>query len=156
MKAKGHKNKRVKNQALFQSNNWVGYAFVIIVVILFGGISVWSLQAKCDKIRAKIAHAEKRLAQQDSEYEREATRLEEMVTPEKLAEKLIRFGLEMNYARADQVVRMTAHGHPAPGQISVARALQRARTDAMAYQDVSTPSPLRMGRLTTKRRSVRR
>lgn len=56
-------------------------------------------------------------------------------TPEKLSEKLVRFGLEMRYARQDQIVRMGVGGSAvSSNQISVVRARQRSRTPTVAMQ----------------------
>lgn len=118
------KNRKVKRNSRFLTNS-VGF-----VALVFSGFVMmmvyWWLDSGCTTIAEEIGKAEKSFMTLEQEAVREAARWNEMTTPEKLEEKLTRFGLEMNLARADQWVHMNADGRPQPGQISVARAKSRA------------------------------
>ena len=89
---------------------------------------------------------------------REAARWDELKVTERLTEKLNRFGLEMRYPRQDQIVRMTADGRPAVGQISVARAQARAKAADVAFNDAvpaSSRPPAKRGGAVAKRTARR-
>lgn len=120
------KNKKLKKHSRFATSSM---GFAALVVTGFTMLMIYrSLDSRCTAIAQEIGKVEKHYQQLDQEAVREAARWNEMTTPEKLEEKLTRFGLEMNLARADQWVHMNADGRPQPGQISVARARSRAMT----------------------------
>lgn len=75
-----------------------------------------------------------------------AARWNELMAVDRLQEKLVRFGLEMNIPRADQMIRMGASGRPLPGQIAVARARERMATANMAQNSSETPARKRTAR----------
>jgi len=109
----------------------------LIVTIFVMSMVYWSVDSRCSSISREIGQAEKRLAELESEYVRVAARWDEQKIPARLSEKLTRFGLEMRYARQDQVVKMTPDGRPRPGQIAVTRARQRVQEGVMAQAAVS-------------------
>lgn len=98
----------------------------------------WTLDSQCTSILRDIGTAENKLKALDAEYGRENARWNAMKTRERLDEKITRFGLAMQSPHPDQVVRMTASGEPAPGQMSVARARARAKTGNMALASPRT------------------
>ena len=88
---------------------------------------------------------------------RETARWDEMKTPEKLAECLTRFGLEMKTQRQDQIVRMNRDGRPAPNQIAVTRARMRARgVENMASYKTTGARAASSQRTVAKPRGTRR
>ena len=86
---------------------------------------------------------ERELVRLDEERMRESTRWEEMKTPRRLEAALRDNGMSMHYHKSSQVVRMTAAGEPASGQISVARAAMRSRTGATASVSRNRPRSAR-------------
>lgn len=108
------------------------------------------LGMRCTSVAQELQEAEKTYKQLVKETERVAARWNELMAVDRLQEKLVRFGLEMNIPRADQVVRMNAAGHPLPGQIAVARARERLATANMAQ--VAPPAQPRKG---NARRNIR-
>lgn len=128
------RNRKVKKHAIFKSG-FVG----VIVLIVTGFIMLmayWSLDSRCASIAREIGTAEKRFSALEAECVQAMASWDGQKTPEKLSEKLVRFGLEMRYARQDQIVRMGAGGSVvSSNQISVVRARQRARTPTVAMQD---------------------
>jgi hypothetical protein len=90
------------------------------------------LGMRCTSIAQELQQAEKEYKQLTKESERVAARWTELMAVDRLQEKLVRFGLEMNIPRADQMVRLNASGRPLPGQIAVARARERLATANMA------------------------
>ncbi len=116
----------------------------------------WSVDSSCTSIAREIGQAEKKLAVMESECVREAAHWDEQKIPDRLSEKLLRFGLEMKYARQDQIVRMTPDGRPKAGQIAVTRARQRVR-DGMMAQATSATAGLPVRPVSVpKKRTVRR
>ena len=99
----------------------------------------WSLDARCTSIMREIGKAENTMKVLDAEHGREMARWNGMKTPERLDEKILRFGLAMGVPRADQVVRMMSNGRPAPGQIAVARAQAKKPMENMALAIPSKP-----------------
>ena len=98
----------------------------------------------------RIDFPEKTYKQLVKETERVAARWNELMAVDRLQEKLVRFGLEMNIPRADQVVRMNAAGRPLPGQIAVVRARER-----MATANMAQVAPAAQPRKGTTRRKIR-
>lgn len=136
------RNRKVKKHSNFTLNS------AGVVVLLLTGFMMamvyWILDSQCSSIAREIGKAEKRYAALEAECVQETARWESLKTPERLSEKLLRFGLEMKYARQDQIVRMTADGRPANGQLSVTRARQRMRTDAMASMESGATGKTRL------------
>ena len=101
-------------------------------------------------IAQELQEAEKTYKQLVKETERVAARWNELMAVDRLQEKLVRFGLEMNIPRADQVVRMNAAGRPLPGQIAVVRARER-----MATANMAQVAPAAQPRKGSTRRKIR-
>lgn len=134
------RNRKVKKNAVLKSGT-MGIASLIVSALIMAMI-YYVLDSRCTLIARDIGKVERRFAQLESECVREAARWDELKTPARLTEKLSRFGLEMRYPRQDQIVRMTADGRPAAGQISVARAQARAKAADVALNGaVHAPRP---------------
>ena len=109
------------------------------VMVLFNLLSSTS----CSQLMKTKGELERELARLEDARMREATRWEEMKTPERIEAALLRHGLSMKIPRADQNVQMKADGTPYPGQLSLARARQRLgveRTASVAPVSVRTPT----------------
>ncbi|MBO7686844.1 MAG: hypothetical protein J6V72_10700 [Kiritimatiellae bacterium] len=124
------RNKKVNRHSRFTVNTagvvallMTGFAMVMCYCVL---------GMRCTSIAQELQQAEKEYKQLTKENERVAARWTELMAVDRLQEKLVRFGLEMNIPRADQMVRLNASGRPLPGQIAVARARERLATANMA------------------------
>ena len=130
------RNRRVKKHSRFKSGATGMVALIVSSFIML--MIYWTLDSQCTSILRDIGTAENKLKALDAEYGRENARWNAMKTRERLDEKITRFGLAMQSPHPDQVVRMTAAGEPAPGQMSVARARARAKTGNMALASPRT------------------
>ncbi len=120
---------------------------VALLVTAFSmGMCYCLLGMRCTSIAQELQEAEKSYKQLTKESERVAARWNELMAVDRLQEKLVRFGLEMNIPRADQMIRMGASGRPLPGQIAVARARERMATANMAQNSSETPARKRTAR----------
>lgn len=142
------KNRRIpKRRSVVMTNTMrvgavLGMLFVMSIINLLASSS-------CQQLLKAIGEDERELARLEDARQREASRWEEMKTPEKIEWTLRRHGLSMRAARADQEVHMKANGEPYPGQISVAKARQR-------QMNVASVGAGGGARTSTKRAAVRR
>lgn len=142
------KNRRIpKRRSVVMTNTMrvgavLGMLFVMSIINLLASSS-------CQQLLKAIGEDERELARLEDARQREASRWEEMKTPEKIEQALLRHGLSMRAARADQEVHMKSNGEPYPGQISVARARQR-------QMNVASVGVGGGARTSTKRAAVRR
>ena len=142
------KRNRKKKHSIFKAGSMGIVVLIVSGFIMF--MAYWSLDSRCTSIQREIGKAERRYEALESECTQEQAHWDTMKTPEKLSEKLMRFGLEMKYARQDQIVRMNADGRPVSGQISVARARQRAKTTAVVMKSEGLDvKPVRRSALST-------
>ena len=142
------KNRRIpKRRSVVMTNTMrvgavLGMLFVMSIINLLASSS-------CQQLLKAIGEDERELARLEDARQREASRWEEMKTPEKIEQALLSHGLSMRAARADQEVHMKSNGEPYPGQISVAKARQR-------QMNVASVGAGGGARTSTKRASVRR
>ena len=152
------KRNRKKKHSVFTAGSMGIIGLVVTIFIML--MTYWSLDSRCSTISRDILAAEKRYAALEAECVQEMAHWDSMKTPERLSEKLLRFGLEMKYPHPDQVIRMSADGQPVPRQRSVVRARQRARTETMVMQagDISAKERIRpaLGETSRKGAAVRR
>lgn len=144
------RNKKIKKNSVLTSGT-VGVSSLIVSALIMTMI-YYILDSRCDLINNDIGKAEKRLAALDSECVREAARWDELKIPERLNEKLTRFGLEMRYPRQDQIVQMNADGHAVEG-LAVRRRQQRNKVGDIALNAVPARSS---GKRATSASVVRR
>ena len=122
------RNRKIKKDSIFRT--W-SMSFAGLMVTLFVMLMVyWTMDSNCTSIHRKIGELEKQYEKYEKEYDREEARWSSMVTRDRLDEKLSRFGIQMGYARPDQVVKMTSDGTPVPKQLSVARLRARNQSNA--------------------------
>ena len=142
------KNRRIpKRRSVVMTNTMrvgavLGMLFVMSIINLLASSS-------CQQLLKAIGEDERELARLEDARQREASRWEEMKTPEKIEQALLRHGLSMRAARADQEVHMKSNGEPYPGQISVAKARPR-------QMNVASVGAGGGARTSTKSSSVRR
>ena len=124
------RNKKVNKHTRFTVNTAgvVAVLMTVFLVVMF----YCALGMRCTSIARDLQQAEKEYKQLTKEGERVAARWTELMAVDRLQERLVRFGLEMNFWSQDQVVRLNATGRPLPGQIAVVRARERLATANMA------------------------
>ena len=133
------RNRKVNRHSRFTVNT---AGVVALLVTGFAMVMCYCvLGMRCTSIAQELQAAEKTYKQLSKEGERVAARWTELMAVDRLQDKLVRFGLEMNIPRADQVIRLNAAGRPLPGQIAVTRARERLATANMAQ--VSPEAQLR-------------
>lgn len=94
----------------------IAFLFLMVILNLLASSS-------CQQLMKRIGTQERELARLEDARSREATRWEEMKTPDKVETALLRHGLSMRAPRPEQNVLMKANGQPYPGQLSVAKRL---------------------------------
>lgn len=111
----------------------IAFFFVMVILNLLSS-------STCTQLLKTKGELERELARLEDSHMREASRWEEMKTPERIEIALLRHGLAMKMPRADQTVRMRADGTPLPGQYSVVRAKQKSgmMNTAMATRTAPT------------------
>lgn len=129
------RNRRIKKNSRFATSS-MGIASLIISAFIMMMI-FFAMNSRCSTITREIGKKEKVLQRLESELTREKTRWDEMKVPERLNVALARFGLEMDFARGDQIVRMGRNGTPVPGQL----ALARLRSSRQVASVASAPAP---------------
>ncbi len=102
-----------------KANGVVSKVAVLVVVTLTLMLTYWRIDSQCNVLGQEINENEKRLRALDGEIKREEAHWNEKNTPEKLEEAMRQHGIAMDYAKADQVVRMDASGKPVAGQIAL-------------------------------------
>ena len=112
--------------------HWTIGGVVVVIALLVASLVRMRAESTCQDLRRTIVEKERELAKLNDSLVRESARWEEMTTPEKLEQALVRHGLSMRYPRPSQMIRMTADGRPYPNQLSVAKAEQRASLRATA------------------------
>ena len=139
------KNKRVNKK--MSVNIQVGTHFGAIIAFLFVMVILNVLSSSsCQQLMKRIGEQEKELARLEDARNREATRWEQMKTPYKVEQALVRHGLAMKPPRVDQNVHIGQNGQLYPGQLAVARAKERATNLGVASVSTSTKRSNKRGR----------
>ena len=113
------RNRRIKKNSRFATSS-MGIASLIISAFIMMMI-FFAMNSRCSAISREIGKKEKILKRLEAELTREKTHWDEMKVPRRLDVALARFGLEMDFARGDQIVRMGRNGVPVPGQLALKR-----------------------------------
>lgn len=145
------RNKKIKKNSVITSGTW--WIASLVVSVLIVAMCYYVLDSQCNQIARDISKAENRIKDLNAECEREAARWEEMRIREHLEDRLVRFGLEMRYARHDQIVHMDADGRPlkrANATIAKARARMKA-ADVALNETIPTTRSRNAMRPTLKR-----
>ena len=125
------KNRKIPKRMSVVAANTMRFGAIIVFLFVMVILNLLA-SSSCTQLMKAKGEKERELVNLDDERNREATRWEEMKTPRRLEAALRDNGMSMHYHKSSQVVRMTASGEPASGQISVARAAMRSRTGATA------------------------
>ena len=118
------RNRKIPKKMSVVATNTMRFAAIIVFFVFMVILNLLSSSSCTQLLKAK-GELEREIAKLDDTKMRESTRWEEMTTPEKVEEALLRHGLAMKLPRADQTVRLMADGRPRPGQLSVAKAKMR-------------------------------
>ncbi|MBR6735234.1 MAG: hypothetical protein IKL96_12670 [Kiritimatiellae bacterium] len=148
------RNRKIKRHATWTTGSMAVATLIVCMLLMM--LVYWLFDSRCSAIQREIGKAEKVLAALEADCVRETARWDEMMTPEKLAECLTRFGLEMKTQHQDQIVRMNRDGRPAPNQIAVIRAQMRARGENMASYKTTGARATSSQRTVAKPRGTRR
>lgn len=114
--------------------------FFVVMVIL----NLLS-SSSCNQLLKQKGEMEHELARLENDRTREASRWEEMKTPEGIERALRGNGLAMKLPRPDQTVIMMPNGQPRPGQISLAQANARNKAVAVRVTERRPRSSYRRG-----------
>ncbi len=118
--------KRSKKMSVLTSHSmYVGAVIMMLFVMVIVNLLASS---SCDQLMKAIGEKERQILKLEDEYIRESARWEGMLTAKNIEQALASRGMAMHMPRAAQIIRMGADGRPTPGQFSVARAEQRAKT----------------------------
>lgn len=114
--------------------------FGVIIVFLFIMVILNLLASSaCTHLLKEKGEMEREINKLNEARMREATRWEAMKTPENVETALLKHGLSMRLPRPDQNVRMRSNGTPYPGQLSIARARQRAGLPVAVNKPAAKP-----------------
>ena len=123
--------KRSKKMSVMASRSMhIGAVMVMFFVMVILNLLASS---SCTQIMKSIGEKERTLAKLEDERMRESARWDAMKTADNIDRALLKFGLSMRYAKAEQIVRMDSAGRPKPGQLAVAR----ARKNSANYRTAS-------------------
>ena len=118
------KNRKIPKRMSVVATNTMRFGAIIVFFFVMVILNLLS-SSSCTQLLKTKGELEREIAKLDDARMRESTRWEEMKTPEKVEEALIRHGLAMKPPRPDQTVRLMADGRPRSGQLSIAKARMR-------------------------------
>lgn len=118
------KNRKVPKKMSVVATNTMRFGAIIVFLFVMVILNLLA-SSSCTQLMKAKGEKERELVRLDEARMRESTRWEEMKTPEKVENALMRHGLAMKLPRPDQNIRMRADGTPSVGR-SVARARQRS------------------------------
>ena len=140
------RNRKIPKKMSVVATNTMRFGAIIVFFFVMVILNLLSSSSCTQLLKAK-GELEREIVRLDDARMRESTRWEEMKTPEKVEEALLRHGLAMKLPRADQTVRLMANGSPRPGQLSLAKAKMRGTFDqAVVLQKGVTKVPYRRKR----------
>ena len=134
------KNKKVSKQMSVIATNTMRFGAIIVFFFLMVILNLLSASS-CKQLMKQKGEMEREIVRLEDSRMRESTRWEEMRTPEKVEMALLRHGLSMKLPRPEQNVVMMADGTPRPGQLSIAKAKQRAGLATVAAVEKGSARP---------------
>ena len=117
------KNRKIPKKMSVVAANSMRFGAIIVFFFVMVILNLLS-SSSCNMLLKEKGAKERELVKLEESRTQEATRWEELKTPEKIETALTRHGLSMKLPRADQCVRMRADGTPYPNQLSLKRARQ--------------------------------
>ena len=144
-------NKKVSKQMSVIATNTMRFGAIIVFFFLMVILNLLSASS-CKQLMKQKGEMEREIVRLEDSRMRESTRWEEMRTPEKVEMALLRHGLSMKLPRPEQNVVMMADGTPRPGQLSIAKAKQRAGLATVAAVEKGSARPKSQYRRARSRR----
>lgn len=123
------RNRKIPKKMSVVAVNTLRFGAIIVFFFVMVILNLLS-SSSCTQLHNAKGELEREIARLDDAKMRESTRWEEMTTPEKVEESLVRFGIAMRPPRPEQMVRMTRDGRPHAGQLSLARLKSRTGVKA--------------------------
>ena len=133
------KNRKIPKKMSVVATNTMRFGAIIVFLFVMVILNFLA-SSSCAQLMKIKGDKERELVRLDEAHMREATRWEEMKTPEKVETALLRHGLAMKLPRPDQSIRMRTDGTPYPGQPSLARLKQRSGAVMTARAVVARPT----------------
>ena len=118
------RNRKIPKKMSVVATNTMRFGAIIVFFFVMVILNLLS-SSSCTQLLKVKGELEREIAKLDDARMRESTRWEEMKTPEKVEEALLKHGLAMKLPRADQTVRLRSDGQPLAGQLSVSKARMR-------------------------------
>ena len=118
------RNRKIPKKMSVVATNTMRFGAIIVFFFVMVILNLLS-SSSCKQLENANGLLEREIAKLDDACVRESTRWEEMKTPEKVEEALLKHGLAMKLPRADQTVRLRPDGQPLAGQLSVSKAKMR-------------------------------
>ncbi len=117
------KNRKIPKKMSVLAKNSMRFGAIIVFFFVMVILNLLS-SSTCTMLLKEKGAKERELAKLEESRTQEATRWEQLKTPEKMEVAVLRHGLSMNVPRSDQHVRMRDDGTPYPNQLSLRRARQ--------------------------------
>ena len=125
------KNRKIPKKMSVVATNTMRFGAIIVFFVVMVILNLLS-SSSCTQLLKVKGELEREIVKLDDARMRESTRWEQMKTPERVEEALLKHGLAMKLPRADQTVRLKADGQPLAGQLSVSKAKMRGGTATVA------------------------
>lgn len=130
------KNRKIPKKMSVVATNTMRFGAIIVFLFVMVILNLLA-SSSCTQLMKAKGEKERELVRLDEARMRESTRWDEMKTPEKVEQALLRHGLAMKLPKGDQTVRIRADGTPWPRQLSMARAKQRSGNAVTAKTSAS-------------------
>jgi len=118
------RNRKIPKKMSVVATNTMRFGAIIVFFFVMVILNLLA-SSSCTQLLKTKGDLERDLVKLEDSWMRESTRWEEMKTPERVEEALVRHGLLMLHPKPEQTVRMRADGIPFPAQMSLTRARQR-------------------------------
>ena len=125
------RNRKIPKKMSVVATNTMRFGAIIVFFVVMVILNLLS-SSSCTQLLKVKGELEREIVKLDDARMRESTRWEQMKTPERVEEALLRHGLAMKLPRADQTVRLRPDGQPLAGQLSVSKAKMRGVTATVA------------------------
>ena len=125
------KNRKIPKKMSVVATNTMRFGAIIVFFVVMVILNLLS-SSSCTQLLKVKGELEREIVKLDDARMRESTRWEQMKTPERVEEALLKHGLAMKLPRADQTVRLRPNGQPLAGQLSVSKAKMRGGTATVA------------------------
>ena len=136
------RNRKIPKKMSVVATNTMRFGAIIVFFVVMVILNLLSSSSCTQLLKAK-GELEREIVKLDDARMRESTRWEQMKTPERVEEALLKHGLAMKLPRADQTVRLRPDGQPLAGQLSVSKARMRNAPVIAAVEHTAASRPAR-------------